>query len=30
MNPEINRSKSFQVFYEGLKVWQKHQSSNIM
>jgi Domain of unknown function (DUF4276) len=29
MNPEINRSKSFQVFYEGLKAWQKHQLSNI-
>jgi hypothetical protein len=29
MNPERNRSKSFQVFYEGLKVWQKHQSSSI-
>jgi hypothetical protein len=29
MNPEINRSKSFQVFYEGLKVWQKYQLSNI-
>jgi hypothetical protein len=22
MNPEINRSKSFQIFYEGLKIWQ--------
>ncbi len=29
MNPEINRSKSFQIFYEGLKAWQQYQSSNI-
>jgi Domain of unknown function (DUF4276) len=29
MNPQNNRSKSFQVFYEGLKVWQKQQSSSI-
>ena len=29
MKPEANRSKSFQVFYKGLQVWQNHQSSNI-
>jgi hypothetical protein len=25
MNPAINRSKSFQAFYEGLKIWQEGQ-----
>lgn len=27
MNPSVNRSRSFQVFYDGLKVWQNYQST---
>lgn len=27
MNPVVNRSRSFQVFYEGVKTWQNNQST---